>query len=202
MLDTAVRLYTTLPYEEVTVRRICGELKINLTTFYRYFGAKEDFYFYAYRTLQERMEIKDTSNWEMTDYLIQNEEMDDLYTPEERKFLLLWQQMPDTIVQEMVFDEKERQYSFINTREAVEREMAAGRMRPDLRPEIASYIFDKFPYLVYRYAQERGITDPEEIDELKHYVAYDFLAYGFRGKKPGEDVGREAEAGGIKEGHT
>ena len=56
-------------------------------------------------------------------------------------------------------------------------------MRADLDTEIASFIFAGMPYLVSHYTAWKGITDPDEVERVKHYCLYRLLQYGLRGKE-------------------
>lgn len=181
IIDKTIRLYANNAYENVTVRLICQELAININTFYRYFPSKDDLYLFLYLKLDERIGITSDYVWSMEEYILNGQQMQNIYTECELRFLGSWRTLPEDMLQRLFFDPE------LNPREVtrlnIERGMADGSFRSDLDIDLVTYLFHTATYLVLRYARERGMDSYTELERLKQYTLYDFFSYGLRGQK-------------------
>lgn len=186
IMDKIIRLYADNAYENVTVRLICQEISININTFYRYFPSKDDLYLFLYLQLSERTGIASTDVWSMEDYALSRQQMQELYTEEELRFLGNWRNLPEYMLQRMIFDPELNPPEV--TLASIERGVADGSMRKDLDVELVAYLFHTASYLVLHYARTHHMDDITTLDQLRHYVLYDFFNYGLRGqKKPAQE---------------
>ena len=180
IISTTIALYAEHPYEEVTMRKLCAALKINLNTFYRYFKTKDDLYLYIYQLLDERLADILPPDWQMTDFVVDADTERAQFSEEEWQFLMRWQDVPDELLQRICFGD-----SYANSEKYIAKNLMRlkkeGDVRQDLDVELAANLLRMSTYIFHRYAREHHLSYEETI-ERKHYFYYTLLNYGIRGK--------------------
>lgn len=177
--EAVIALYANLPYNEVTARLLCRTLKINSATFYRWFDSKDDLYIYLAEKLYNRCAFPGDLEWDMDDFLMQEVNQENVYTEDERKFLLDWTKLPEPVMIRLVFggvfsDEALLRYNLTR----MQRE---GKVRADIDVDLTAYIYNTINYNMQHYINERGIDDPNEVGRIQHYVYYELLRLGIKG---------------------
>lgn len=177
--EKVMALYAHLPYEEVTARLICDTLGINLTTLYRWFDTKNDFYLYLMETMTAKTTVPADSVWDMDDFLQYAADDEMKLNDEETLFSFSWIHAPRDVMASLVFDGYDPDDELV--RNNLTRMQREGRIRADVDIELTSFIYNTIAYNIQQYIDAHGIDSPEEVVRIKHYIYYKLLRNGIKG---------------------
>lgn len=172
-------LYAHLPYEEVTARLICDTLGINLTTLYRWFDTKNDFYLYLMGTMTAKAAVSADTVWDMDDFLPLTLNEEGKLTEDERLFALSWIHAPRDVMASLVFDVYDLDNALV--RNNLIRMQREGKVRADVDVELTAFLYSTIAYNIQQYIDAHGIDSPEEVIRIKHYIYYKLLRNGIKG---------------------
>ena len=181
LLNTAMKLYAEHPYEKITVRLLCREMGLNSATFYRYFNSKDDLLLYLSQILINRevdyllVEL-DCKSVDADSFFPEfSSDKPDYYSQLEHQFLLAVNQMPLTVIHNLIFHLSEANQRYY--RAILEREQAAGKLRPGVDIDLIAYMYATTGYNLLIYCMDHGL-DQQEYIRRKIYFYYDFFYHG------------------------
>lgn len=177
--EKVMALYAHLPYEEVTARLICDTLGINLTTLYRWFDTKNDFYLYLMGKASAKAAVPADTVWDMDDYLSCVVGKEKQLTEDERLFALSWIHAPRDVMARLIFDVYDPDDELV--RNNLTRMQQEGKVRADVDIALTAFIYNTIGYNIQQYIDIHGIDSPEEAIRIKHYIYYKLLRNGIKG---------------------
>ncbi|MEQ2444652.1 TetR/AcrR family transcriptional regulator [Pseudoflavonifractor intestinihominis] len=181
LLNTAMELYATYPYEQVTARLLCTNMGINPATFYRYFDSKDSLMLYLVDVIQQRYlayhmdQLERLGDHESSYFPPFSLEQPDYCTDLENRFLIACNKFPMEVIHDIMFRLSSGNETYY--RAVLERERAAGRLREDVDIDLIAYMYATTGYNLMAYCMKHGLNQQEYVDR-KLYFFYDFFYHG------------------------
>lgn len=180
IIKGTMELYTENDFEDITMRMIQDKLQINSATFYRYFEEKDDLYLYVYCLIEEKsIKNEDAMLFSFQDY---EGNIDEL----EEKFLVASNEIPERVMQKLVFNELKDSIFDMYKRE-IRKQRYEGKLRADVDEDLIAYMYTTLGYNLNMYFRDMNIKDQEVRIKMKEYLFYSFFQNGIFKEEEKED---------------
>ncbi len=152
----ALELFSTLPYEEVTTRKLVQKAGISMGSLYQYFSSKDDIYIYY---IDEVYKVNGQQRDDMPDQRA-TEEM----TPLEMAFIDSMFRAPAEVLEKFYF--RLTGTAFKNGIKYFEKRKKEGLVPADADEELYTFLQSGLMFCLLMYGRAFGITDPQESRKL------------------------------------
>lgn len=176
IIETAIDVYISNRFENITIRTLSEQLDISMGSFYDYFHDKDELYFYIFDSLINKLLFSGYYRNHM--FHVPRPALEDYLSEREIQFYRTFRSAPEYMKKKYYFDTEVNGIYYQYVQREFERMKREGKMRDGLDSDFMAYIYITISFNVAMYFERTMPGAPfEQKYDLCNQV-YEMLQHG------------------------